>query len=184
MALDKCLTTCTRGYGMTEFRCPGHSLCPGSPFVPSRTSGNHWSFYCLPTSAFYWMSCRWNQVLCGFSDLFLSLSNSILSCLFKILTWGYLYRLERERERERARARASEREWGSTSANIHLWEKHWLVASLACPNQGSNLLPQYVPWPGIEPAPFWCTARWPIQPSHLARAFTSFYSLISLNNVP
>ena len=47
--------------------------------------------------------------------------------------------LMREREKER---------------NIYVREKHWLVSSHMCPNQGLNP-PRYVPWPGIEPVT-WC----------------------------
>ena len=54
--------------------------------------------------------------------------------------------------------------------NIDMREKYWSVASCMHPNRGLNLQPRYVPWPGIEPATFWC--MWPCsnQPNHLARA--------------
>ena len=52
---------------------------------------------------------------------------------------------ERERERERERAR-----------NINVRQKHLLVASHMCPNQGLNPQPRYVLWLGIELPTFWC----------------------------
>ena len=43
-------------------------------------------------------------------------------------------------------------------------EKHWLVASYMCSDWGLNLLPRYVPWPGVELATFcfvgWRPANW------------------------
>ena len=45
----------------------------------------------------------------------------------------------------RERGREGERE-----RNISVWEKHWSVASRTCPNQGPNLQPRHVPWPGIK----------------------------------
>ena len=54
--------------------------------------------------------------------------------------------------------------------NIDVNEKHQLVASPMCPNQGLNLQLRYVPWPGIEPKTFWCMGQCSNQLSHPARA--------------
>ena len=52
-------------------------------------------------------------------------------------------------------------------------ENHRLVAFHRHPDQGSNPPPRYVPWPGIEPATFWCL-RWCFsQLSHPARVHSS-----------
>ena len=64
---------------------------------------------------------------------------------------------ERERERERDRGRKEERE-RNRKRKIDVREKHRLVASCPHPNRGLNMQPRYVPWPGIEPATFWCAA--------------------------
>ena len=67
----------------------------------------------------------------------------------------------REREGGREREREKERD---------VRDKHQSVASPKCPDQGSNLQPRYVLWPGIIPAIFWCTGQCSNQVSHLARA--------------
>ena len=41
------------------------------------------------------------------------------------------------------------------------------------PNWGSNPQPRYVPWPGIEPATFWCKEQCSNQLSYVARALRS-----------
>ena len=61
--------------------------------------------------------------------------------------------------RERGAGREKERE-----RNINVRENHQLVASCMRPDQGWNLQPSYVPWPGIKPATFcfigWCLINW------------------------
>ena len=40
-----------------------------------------------------------------------------------------------------------------------MWEKHQLVVSHTCPNQGMNPQPRYVPWLGFEPVTLWFMGR-------------------------
>ena len=65
----------------------------------------------------------------------------------------------------RGEGRQKERE-----REIDVREKHRLVVSGTCPNQGLNLQPRHVPWPGIEPVTLrfvgWCPTNW----ATLARA--------------
>ena len=49
-------------------------------------------------------------------------------------------------------------------------EKHQLVASCTCPNQGSNPQPRYVLWWRTEPTTFWCMGWCSNQLGHPARA--------------
>ena len=81
-----------------------------------------------------------------------------------ILTQGYVYWFQRERKGEREIL--CERE---NCISCHPEEDQ---TSNLCmrPNQGSNPQPRYVPWPGIEPATFWCMGRCSNQLNHLARA--------------
>ena len=58
---------------------------------------------------------------------------------------------------------------------IYLRERE-TVAFCMHPDLGLNLKPRYVPWPGMEPATFWCLGQCSNQLSHPARA--SLYSLI------
>lgn len=70
--------------------------------------------------------------------------------------------------------------WGVRGGDhINVREKHWLVppsASLAHPNQGSNLPPRHVPCPGIESATFWYeTTLQPTEPpGQGSRVFYTF----------
>ena len=52
-------------------------------------------------------------------------------------------------ERERKKEREKERK-----RNINVRDKHQLVASHSCLDQGLNLQPRYVPWLEIEPTNF------------------------------
>ena len=54
--------------------------------------------------------------------------------------------------------------------DIDVREKHQMVASCMCPDQGSNPQPRYVLQLGIELATFWCSGRCSNQPSYPARA--------------
>ena len=50
--------------------------------------------------------------------------------------------------------------------NIYVRERHWSFTSCTCQEQGSNPQPSSVPWPGIEPATFWCMGQCSNQLSH------------------
>ena len=58
------------------------------------------------------------------------------------------------------------REWRDKERerNIDVREKHQLVVSLTLPDQGPNVQPRHVPWPGIKPVTFlyagWCPTNW------------------------
>ena len=65
---------------------------------------------------------------------------TIFLTLTQVYVHWFFYR-ERKGETERER-------------NIDVREKHQLVASRTCTNQGLNLQPKYVPWLGTEPQPF------------------------------
>ena len=54
--------------------------------------------------------------------------------------------------------------------DIDVREKHQMVASCMCPDQGSNPQPRYVSRPGLEPTTFWCMGQHSNKLSHLARA--------------
>ena len=43
-------------------------------------------------------------------------------------------------------------------------KKHRSAASCLCPDQGTNLQPRHVPWPGIEPWPFGLEEDTPTEP--------------------
>ena len=55
-------------------------------------------------------------------------------------------------------------------------DRHWLVASRMCLDQGLKLRPSYVSWPRTEPATFWCAGWCTNQLSHLARSILHFIS--------
>ena len=73
----------------------------------------------------------------------------------------FLFSAFRERGRER---------------NIDVREKHQLVASYTCQDQGLNPQFGYVPWPGIEPATIWL---WDATPTNWATAAKALLRLIS-----
>ena len=54
-------------------------------------------------------------------------------------------------------------------------EKHLSAVSCLSPNQGWNLQPRHVPWPGIQPATFQCTRWWPNQLSQPTRNSLTVY---------
>ena len=66
--------------------------------------------------------------------------------------------LEKGKEKERKR-------------NIDMREKHGLVASHTCPNQGPKPQPRHVPWPGIEQVTFCFVRRHPTNWVTLVRAW-------------
>ena len=72
--------------------------------------------------------------------------------LFAFKDFIYLF-LERGEGREKEMKR-----------NISVREKHWSVASGACPNQGPNLQPRHVPRQGIKTTTFhfvrWHPTNW------------------------
>ena len=73
---------------------------------------------------------------------------------------------------ERGEGREKEREM-----NINVWEKHWSVASLLCPNQGRNPQPRHVSRPGTEPAIFPFAAQ---HPTHCATSVGAILSILKL----
>ena len=82
---------------------------------------------------------------------------------FKKRFYLFLKRVER-REKERDR-------------NISVREKHLLVASCTCPDQGLNPQPRHVPWPGMDPVIFHFVERCPHNWVTLIRAYIKlFYS--------
>ena len=56
--------------------------------------------------------------------------------------------------------------------NITLGKKHQSVDSCMSPDQELNPQPRDASWPGIEPAPSWCTGQHSNQLNQLARAET------------
>ena len=64
-----------------------------------------------------------------------------------------------------------------THIDINVREKHWSAASRVHTDQGSNLPPRYVPWPGTEAATYWCVGWRSSQLSHPARAEVVTFSL-------
>ena len=65
--------------------------------------------------------------------------------------------------------------------NVNVREKHQLVTSHRCPDQGLNLQPRYVPLPGIKSPAFLFMGRCSNQLSHTGQGHTILF--LSLGSI-
>ena len=100
---------------------------------------------------------------CSFPSLEAHLNIYIYIFFFHQRTFFFIAFLEREGRRE---------------TNINVREKHQLVASCKHLDQGANLQHRYVPWLGIEPAPFRLWDDAPPNWDTPARAIFLFFKLL------
>ena len=114
--------------------------------------------------------CKWNQFFLLLLQL--SFSKSSFNGISSIIVLNkavYIYTFFNPHLRILLIFFFKERERGGVGRERER-EKHRSVASRMHPDQGSNPQPTYMPWPGIEPAPFQCTGWWSNQLSHPVRA--------------